>query len=213
MTKKKVIAYYDGSNFYHHCLENYGIKGINFFDMSNQVLFLDKEELIKIKYFNCPISQQENQEAYIKQQKFFANLRKTPMLQLLFGDLVKRHLNKININCPICGHQKADYLKCPKCKKEMELIKCFRYTEKGVDVKLAINLLLDGLDNKYDVALIFSSDGDYSPAIRYVVKQLKKEVVYCYFPNPKTSELIQACSSNRLITKEMVEKSQITYHD
>lgn len=132
MTKKKVIAYYDGSNFYHHCLENYGIKDINFFDISNQLLFLDKEELIKIKYFNCPINQQEDPVAYVKQQKFFANLRKTPMLQLLLGGLVKRRLKKININCPICGYQQADYLKCPKCKREIELIKCFKYTEKGL---------------------------------------------------------------------------------
>lgn len=50
-SKKRVIAYYDGSNFYHHCLENYGIKEINFFDMTNQLLNLDKEELTKIKYF------------------------------------------------------------------------------------------------------------------------------------------------------------------
>ena len=75
MSKKKVIAYYDGSNFYHHCLQNYGIKDINFFDMSNQVLNLEKEELIKIKYFNCPISQQEDQKNYVNQQKFFANKR------------------------------------------------------------------------------------------------------------------------------------------
>jgi len=58
-SKKRVIAYYDGSNFYHHCLENYGIKEINFFDMTNQLLNLDKEELTKIKYFWFPNSIQK----------------------------------------------------------------------------------------------------------------------------------------------------------
>lgn len=210
-TKKRIYAYYDGSNFYHHCLQNYGIKDINFFDMTNQLLFLEKEELIKIKYFNCPISRQEDADKYAEQQRFFNALRKTPLLQLLLGNLVKRSLKKINIDCSSCGHQKADCLKCPKCKKDIDIKNCFKYTEKGVDVKLAINILLDALQDKYDIALLFSSDADYSPTIKHVVKQLKKEVIYCYFPNPKTSELIQTCSDSRLITKEMVENSRVNH--
>ncbi len=211
MVKKKVIAYYDGSNFYHHCLENYGIKAISFFDMTNQMLYLVKKELIKIKYFNCPVSQQENQEVYMGQQKFFNYIEKTPLTQLIPGRLIKRNLNKININCQDCGHQKADCLKCPKCQREINILKCFKYAEKGVDVKLAITLLLDGIDNKYDVALLFSSDSDYAPAIKYVIKQLKKEVIYCYFPEPKTRELIDTCSDKRLITKEKVENAQLNH--
>lgn len=207
--KKKVIAYYDGSNFYHHCLENYGIKGINFFDMTSQVLKLDREELKKIKYFNCPVSKQEDQETYADQQRFFAALRKTPLVEVLLGRLAKRNLKRINIDCVSCGHQKSDYLKCPKCKREIDVKKCFKYMEKGVDVKLGIHLLLDGLNKKYDVALLFSSDADYVPAIKYVVKQLKKEIIYCHLPYPRTSELIQNCSERRLITREMVENSRI----
>jgi len=211
MTKKRVIAYYDGSNFYHHCLQNYGIKDVNFLDISNQLLFLDKEEIIKIKYFNCPISRQEDAEAYAQQQKFFEKIKKTPLLQLLTGKLVKRRLKKINIQCISCEHQKADCIKCPKCGREINVENCFKYTEKGVDVKLAVNLLLDAIFDKYDIALLISSDADYVPAIKYIVKELKKDVIYCHLPNPKTSELIQTCNGNRLITKEMVEKSQLDY--
>lgn len=208
--KKRVIAYYDGSNFYHHCLENYGIKNINFFDMTNQLLDLDKEELIKIKYFNSPVSQQEDQTIYGKQQRFFDSLNKTPLTQVLYGRLVKRGLNSINITCLKCGHQKANYLKCPICDEEVNIKNCFKYIEKGVDVKLAITLLLDFIQKRCDMALLFSGDADFAPAVRYVVKTLKKEVVYCYFPTPKTSELIQTCSDKRLITKEMVENSQLS---
>ena len=207
--KKKVFAYYDGSNFYHHLRENYGITKINFFDMTNEILNLEKEELKKIKYFNCPISQQEEFNNYSKQLKFFQKLKETPLLELLLGRLVKRSLKKINIDCQKCGHQKAECLKCPKCKKEINIEKCFKYIEKGVDVKLAINLLLDASNNKYDTALLFSSDADCAPAVRHIVKKLNKEVIYCHLPTPKTSELIQNCSSKRLVTKEMVENAQI----
>lgn len=209
INKKRVIAYYDGSNFYHHCLSNYGISKINFYDMTNKLIDLSKENLIKIKYFNSPVSQQEDKEAYKKQQKFFENLRKTPFTSVFLGRLVKRPLKKININCPKCGYQKSDCLKCPGCQKEIDIKNCFKYTEKGVDVKLAITMLLDSSQDKCDILLLFSGDGDYAPAVEYIVKKLGKDVVYCHFPSPKTSVLIKVSTNSILITKEMVEDSQL----
>lgn len=209
-TKKRIIAYYDGSNFYHCVKNNYGITKINFHHITRQIMNLDYEDLVKIKYFNSPVSQQENPRSYSKQQKFFEALKKTPFLEFFLGRLVKRPLNKLNINCVFgCGHQKADYIKCPKCNKDIDITKCYKSTEKGVDVKLAIHMLLDALKNKYDAAFLFSGDADYCPAIKYIVKELKKEVIFCRFPSPKTNELIKECSDYRLLTKEMVEKSQI----
>ena len=120
-------------------------------------------------------------------------------------------LNKIHINCPVCGHQKADCLKCPKCGKDIDINRCFKHTEKGVDVKLAINMLLDALNDNYDAAFLFSADADYVPAIKHIIKKLKKDVVYCYFPGNRTVELMQTCSGKRLITLEMVEKSRLRY--
>jgi len=210
MAKKRIYAYYDGSNFYHHIKNNYGITNVNFSDMTNQLLDLNKEELLKIKYFNCPVNRQEDPQVYGDQLRFFEKIKKTPLLELLLGRLVKRPLNKMNINCQTCGHQKSDSLKCPMCKREILVSNCFKYTEKGVDVKLAINLLLDALNNRYDTALLFSSDADYVPAVKYIVKNLKKDVIYCHLPAPKTSELMQTCTSHKLITKEIVENSQIT---
>ena len=46
--KKRVFAYYDGSNFYHCVKDNYGITNINFFDMANQLLELSKEGFYSI---------------------------------------------------------------------------------------------------------------------------------------------------------------------
>lgn len=206
--KLRVYAYFDGSNFYHYCLQSYGIKNINFFDLTNQVINLNTEKIVKIKYFNCPLSQQDYPENYPKQQKFFEDLRKTPLVELLFGNMVKRPLGKININCPVCGHQKSESLNCPLCKRRIDIKQCFKFIEKGVDVKLAIQMLVDATDDKYDTALLFSSDADYSPAIKYIIKTLNKGIIYCYFPYRKTNELMQVCTGKRLITKDMVIRSQ-----
>ena len=205
--EKKIFAYFDGSNFYHNCKNNYGIVNVKFDDICNNIIDLHNEKIIKIKYFNCPINQQEAPHKYAEQSRFFQALKRTPFLELFLGKLARRQLKKININCDQCGHQEAESLICPKCKKNIAVTTCYKSWEKGVDVRLAINMLLDALADKYDVALLFSGDADFCPAVRYIVKELKKEVIYCHFPQPKTNELLQVCSASRLISKDIVLKS------
>ncbi|MGV8151311.1 MAG: NYN domain-containing protein [Candidatus Woesearchaeota archaeon] len=209
--KKRVIAYIDGSNFYHHLKNNYGITKINYADFVNHMLNLNDEYLVKIKYFNSPINQEENPTGYISQQKFFAKLRSTSLVNVFLGNLVKRPLHKIHITCTTCGHQESESLQCPKCKRQIGVNSCFRYTEKGVDVQLATNMLIDALKDSFDKALLISSDADYCPAIKYIVKNCKKEVIYCHFPAPRTNQLIQTCTSDRLITKNKIENSSLNH--
>lgn len=207
-TEKRVFAFFDGINFYHNAKNNYGITNINFFDISNNMLDLKKEKLKRIKYFNSPLNQQENSEAYALQQKFLGKVKSTPLTTVYLGNLVLRPLNKIHINCINCGHQIADTIKCPKCNREVKNYQCKKITEKGVDVNLAVQMLLDAIEDKYDLALLFSADADFAPAIEYIVKKLKKEVVYCRFPTPKTYKLLQTCSEDRIITKNIIENSE-----
>ena len=47
-------------------------------------------------------------------------------------------------------------------------------TEKGVDVKLAIDLLINAYNNNYDIAILISNDADFIPAIEEVQKLNKK---------------------------------------
>lgn len=209
MTKKKICAYFDGSNFYHLAKLNYGISKINFEKITNNFINLSSEELIQINYFIAPVNRQERPELYKKQQKFFANLKKNPLIKIYLGKLVKRPLNKINILCGKCGIQEAEELSCPNCEKKIKLNKTYKSTEKGVDVNLAIKLLLDALDDKYDIALLFSGDADFCPAIKYIIHNLKKKIIFCSFPKPKTNELIQCCSGTNKITKKILEESQI----
>jgi uncharacterized LabA/DUF88 family protein len=209
MDKKRVYAYVDASNFYHLSKLNYGISKVYYHHLVNFLLKSEIEELIRIKYFVAPVNRQECPEMYAHQQKFFHMLKKTPLLDLKLGKLVSRPLNNINILCPNCGLQRAEELQCPNCENRVKLSETSKTTEKGVDVSLAITLLLDALSNKYDVALLLSSDADFCPAIRYILKELGKEVIYCRFPSPKTFELIQCCSDCRIIKKEFIENSKI----
>lgn len=69
--------------------------------------------------------------------------------------------------------------------------------EKGVDVKIAIDLVIDGIEDKYDTAILISSDTDLIPAIKYIQSKNKK-VVYIGFSNHTSLGLIKECDHQRV---------------
>ncbi len=77
-----------------------------------------------------------------------------------------------------------------------------RIREKGVDVKLAIDLVIGAADNLYDTALVISSDTDLIPAIKYVLNGKKKRVEYVGFAGEPSFGMIKECSFQRLLAKE-----------
>ena len=62
-----------------------------------------------------------------------------------------------------------------------ESVLVMKSEEKGSDVNLAINLIIDAYENKYEEALVISNDTDLTNAIRYTKKILKKKI---YIVNP-----------------------------
>ena len=53
--------------------------------------------------------------------------------------------------------------------------------EKGIDVKLAVDLVIGAVDNIYDTAIVISSDTDLVPAIKYVRKAKRKKIAKSLF--------------------------------
>jgi uncharacterized LabA/DUF88 family protein len=70
--------------------------------------------------------------------------------------------------------------------------------EKGVDVKIAIDIVIDGIEDKYDTAIVVSSDTDLIPAIKYVQSKGKK-VEYVGFSNHGSLGLIKECDAQRVL--------------
>lgn len=77
-----------------------------------------------------------------------------------------------------------------------------RIREKGVDVKLAVDLVIGASDNLYDTAVVVSSDTDLIPAIKYVLNGKKKKVEYIGFAGAPSLGMIKECSTQRLFAKE-----------
>lgn len=162
------------------------------FERFSKRLSADRKH-IRTYFYIVPLNQTKNPEAYRQQQKFFAYLDQVPYLERRLGRLVRRQ-------------QK---LECPHCSQAF-----YRdfHLEKGVDVKIALDMLDMAVKKIYDVAILVSGDGDFSNAVRSV-KELGLSVESAYFPrNPSgrsghSWELMQACDKFINLTADFMRDS------
>ena len=78
------------------------------------------------------------------------------------------------------------------------------YTEKGVDVQIAVDVCMKAVRNDYGRLILVSSDTDLIPAIKEV-KTLGKKVEYVGFEASPSFALIRFFNSRRLLRKEDLE--------
>ena len=143
----------------------------------------EKNQLININYYTAPIDKKSNPDGYSEQQKFFDALRKIKNLNIIFG-----RLERINVDGKVY------------------------FIEKATDINLALDLVLDASDSKYDKAFLVSNDGDFSGAVYSVIRRFDKEVVYVAIGNrkPKISyHLKKVASSTFKITKEFIDEVKL----
>jgi len=78
------------------------------------------------------------------------------------------------------------------------------YHEKGVDVKIAVDLLVGAYENLYDDAVIISSDTDLIPVMEKV-KKLGKTIEYIGFGHEPSLALQTFATISRLLIKDELE--------
>ncbi len=84
-----------------------------------------------------------------------------------------------------------------------------KYHEKGVDVKLAVDLVVGAFDNLYDDAIIISSDTDLIPAIKKI-KHLNKEVEYVGFSHNPSLGIQKYVNRSKLLTSEELKNFELS---
>lgn len=118
--------------------------------------------LVRVYYYNAPVDQTKEPGRYQNQQRFFQAMKETPYLELRLGRLVYR-------NWPT----ESPY-------------------EKGIDVKLATDMLSHAVRDNYDVATLVSGDNDFADALQ-AVKDLGKNVEVALF-GQRTSQFLREVS-------------------
>lgn len=170
--KERVIVIIDGSNFYHKIKnEPFNIKGSTHFDYRGMVNWLvGGGELVTCSYYVGAISAAAND---LKSQQ----LRRQQ--QKLFRHLTGRYQGFV---------LKRGYL----------LKNDDKFHEKGVDVRMAVDLLVGAYENTYDKAILLSSDTDLLPAITQA-RSLGKIIEYVGFINKPSIALKKYASKSRLL--------------
>ena len=76
--------------------------------------------------------------------------------------------------------------------------------EKGIDVKIATDLLIGAVDDIYDTAVVVSSDTDLVPAIKYI-KFKQKKVEYVGFSHRPSLGMQRYSDINILLQKKDIQ--------
>jgi uncharacterized LabA/DUF88 family protein len=79
------------------------------------------------------------------------------------------------------------------------------YFEKGVDVRLAVDIVTMAQAKKYDIGIIISSDTDLIPAIQ-AAQSSKRQIIHIGFEHQPSLALIRYADRSRLITRAEAER-------
>ena len=80
-----------------------------------------------------------------------------------------------------------------------------KFHEKGVDVQIAVDMLVAAYENLADRIILVSSDTDLAPAIKKA-KEKRKIVEYIGFSHNPSVAMVSFCSESTLLKKEDIEQ-------
>ena len=181
----RVVAYIDGFNLF------YGMKESGW----NRYYWLDVYALMRnvlpensvlsgVKYFTARVSSPPDKAK--RQSDYLEALQTTPC-EIFFG----KYHNETNY----CRH-------------------CFQETispkEKMTDVNIAVELMADAFQNRFDTALLVSGDSDLTPPIRAIRALFpEKQALVAFPPKRFSNELTQAATSHFTLYRSKIRDSQL----
>lgn len=196
MEARKFFVYVDGFSFYHGLTKNTPYRWCNLFKLS-QMLF-PNDRISKVKLFaGKSKSFIDDPKAPERQNTYFRALETIPEMEL--------HLFEYN-------RQERWLPKVSLLKEgivEMERVRSFQ--EKGADVNLSINLVIDAINVDIDCFAIITNDTDFIEPIKYVRGVQGKDVYFV--PTCKDGhrhvnmELVKISTNTHFISDELLGSS------
>lgn len=164
--RQRVITYIDGYNLYFGLREK-GWKQFYWLDLPKlaQNLLRGDQQVVATKYFTARISGSSGKRK--RQTAFIEALEARGNIDILYGQY------------------RSEPRECKKC-GNVEYVP----NEKMTDVNIAVELLADAFQDKFDTALLISGDSDQTPPIRAIRRLFpEKRIVVCFPPARFSEEL------------------------
>jgi uncharacterized LabA/DUF88 family protein len=184
---ERVVAYIDGFNLYFG-IRDADLKRYLWLDLPRlaQNLLRPPQELITTKYFTSRVSgpsgKQERQSLYLDALGTISQAH----LQIFYGKYMESPRT------------------CQRCHQEDSVP-----SEKMTDVNIAVEMLADAYQDRFDAALLVSADSDLCAPLRKI-RQLfpKKRVIVALPPERRSTELQNLASAYIVIGRGKLKDSQ-----
>ena len=170
----KTYVYIDAFNLYYGCVKNTPYKWLDLSKLC--AILLPQHRIERIKYFTARVKPlPNNPNAPQRQQLYLRALMTLPNLEIIYGHFLSHKVRMPSAN-PGAGHPKT-----------VEVIKT---EEKGSDVNLAVHLLHDAYQRRYECSVVISGDSDLLTAVQVVKNELSKPVGVLN-PQKRPSRMLQ----------------------
>jgi uncharacterized LabA/DUF88 family protein len=175
---ERIQIFIDGGNLYHLALKKLGV-GENDFSFDEFVDYLANGRKVVFqgkRYYIGTVRERVGDErskrAMSRQTKLFSTLKATGWD--IKTSKLRTRTERIRIDSRVENYQELQ-------KKGVNEIVIHTKREKGIDVKLATDLIVGAIDDRYDTAIVVSSDSDLVPAMDWVRMKKDKKIEYVGF--------------------------------
>jgi uncharacterized LabA/DUF88 family protein len=188
----RVCVFIDEMNLYGNLQTSGMATGLDYAVFGNELAKIVGASPIRTYIYTAPPEEppqdadEGRRTAYQRRRGFLSALEYRPYVQLTLGKL----------------HTATE--RCPNCGQSYEVLR-----QKGVDVRLAVDMIRFAQNNIYDVAIVVSTDGDLADAVR-LIKDMGKQVELAVPEGAKADELRRACDNEIVIDKDFLERCRPT---
>lgn len=124
---------------------------------------LPRNEIDKVRYFTAQVSARPHDlDQPQRQQTYFRALSTVPEIEIHFGHFLTHEVSMPDAAAWNAGRYRP--------------VRVIKTEEKGSDVNLATHLLMDAVDNLFEVAIIISNDSDLKAPIAQVRDRFRKKI-------------------------------------
>ena len=154
-------VYIDGFNLYHRALRGTPFRWLDLWRLSENLF--PQDSIQSVGYFTARIIPRPNNPSQPqRQQAYLRALAALPGLRIYYGTFRDRTKIRPLVN-PVAGLP--------------DFVTILDTEEKGTDVNLAMQLLVDGFTGAYEQAVVVTNDSDLAGPVRYVRDELKLRTV------------------------------------
>ena len=177
---REAIVFIDGNNFYHN-INSLGVSPsrVNFYKLAQVICKHFNANFKCAFYYNSVPSIEDGKELYFKHMEFLNKIRKYPNFEVITRKL-QRHSNEEKKDEKIKILNELNL--CNKCKliiekNCMDCLGTIKKKEKGIDVKIAVDMVnLCVFRKECDLCILISGDADFIPAMD-LIKESDRDVV------------------------------------